>query len=54
MKTFDKVIKEEILLKTSHLLDEREHGFLSQKSCTTNMLRFTDNALMSIQMIVIP
>ena len=34
--------------KTSHLLDERQHGFLSQKSCTTNMLYFSDNVVMSI------
>ena len=48
MKTFERIIKEEIILKTSHLLDERQHGFLSQKSCTTNMLSFTDNVVMSL------
>ena len=48
MKTFDRIIKEELLFKTSHLLDERQHGFLSQKSCTTNMLYFSDNVVMSI------
>ena len=42
------MIKEELLFKTSHLLDERQHGFLSQKSCTTNMLYFSDNVVMSI------
>ena len=48
MKTFERMIKEELLFKTSHLLDERQHGFLSQKSCTTNMLYFSDNVVMSI------
>ena len=48
MKTFERIIKEEIILKTSHMLDERQHGFLSQKSCTTNMLSFTDNVVMSL------
>ena len=48
MKTFERIIKEELLFKTSHLLDERQHGFLSQKSCTTNMLYFSDNVVMSI------
>ena len=48
MKTFEKILKQEILLKTSHLLDERQHGFLSKKSCTTNMISFSDNIAMSI------
>ena len=48
MKKFERMIKEELLFKTSHLLDERQHGFLSQKSCTTNMLYFSDNVVMSI------
>ena len=48
MKTFERMIKEEILFTTFHLLDERQHGFLSQKSCTTNMLYFSDNVVMSI------
>ena len=48
MKTFEKIIKQEILLKTSHLLDERQHGFLNKKSCTINMIGFTDNIVKSI------
>ena len=48
MKTFERILKEEIILKTSHLLDERQHGFSSQKSCTTNMLSFKDNVVMSL------
>ena len=46
MKTFERILKEEILLKTSHLLDNRQHGFLSKKSCTTNMVGFCDLALL--------
>ena len=38
MKTFQRILKHEILLRTSNLLDNRQHGFLSQKSCTTNMI----------------
>ena len=48
MKTFEKILKQEILLRTSHLLDERQHGFLSKKSCTTNMIGFSDSIVMSI------
>ena len=48
MKLFEKILKEELLLRTSHLLDSRQHGFLSLKSCSTNMVNFTDNVVMSI------
>ncbi|MCP4459503.1 MAG: reverse transcriptase family protein, partial [Cytophagales bacterium] len=34
-------------LKTSHLLDSRQHGFLAHKSCTTNMVSFTDSIVVS-------
>ena len=37
MKLFEKNLKEELLLRTSHLLDSRQHGFLSLKSCSTNI-----------------
>ena len=48
MKIFERLLKVELLSKTSHLLDKRQHGFLSQKSCTTNMINFTDNVVLSI------
>ena len=48
MKTFERILKEEILLKTSHLLDNRQHGFLSKKSCTTNMVGFCDSLALSL------
>ena len=48
MKTFEKILKQEILLRTSHLLDERQHGFLRKKSCSTNLIGFVDNIVMSI------
>ena len=48
MKLFEKFLKEELLLRTSHLLDSRQHGFLSLKSCSTNMVNLTDNVVMSI------
>ena len=48
MKTFERILKDELLLRTSHLLDCRQHGFLNFKSCTTNMVNFTDKLVMSI------
>ena len=38
MKIFVKTIKEDLPLKTAHLIDKRNHEFLSKKSCTTNMI----------------
>ena len=48
MKTFERIIKQELLVKTEHLLDERQHGFLNGKSCTTNMANFTDKVALSL------
>ena len=48
MKTFERILKDELFIRTSHLLDCRQHGFLNFKSCTTNMVNFTDKLVMSI------
>ena len=48
MKTFERIIKNEILSRTNHLLDSRQHGFLSNKSCTTNLVGFCDSLALSL------
>jgi endonuclease/exonuclease/phosphatase family metal-dependent hydrolase len=48
MKIFERILKGKIIGQTNHLLDERQHGFLSQKSCTTNMVNFSDNLALSL------
>ena len=48
MKPFERFLKEELLLRTSHLIDSRQHGFLNLKSCSTNMIHFNDNVIVSI------
>ena len=48
MKTFERILKDELLIRTSYLLDERQHGFLNLRSCTTNMVNFTDSVVLSI------
>ena len=40
MKLFEIILKEELLLRTSHLIDSRQHWFLNLKSCSTNMISF--------------
>ena len=41
MKLFERILKEELLTRT-------QHGFLNLKSCSTNMISFTDNVVLSI------
>ena len=36
------------LSRESSLLDDRQHGFLSQRSCTTNMVNFLDSVVLSV------
>jgi len=48
MKIFERVIKEELLIHTSQYLDERQHGFLANKSCTTNMVGFCNSLAISL------
>ena len=48
MKTFERILKDEILSRTSHLLDARQHGFITKRSCTTNMTGFCDSLALSL------
>ena len=48
MKIFEQIIKESLLNKTSHMLDQCQHDFLSQKLCSTNMIKFTNRLVLSI------
>ena len=45
---FERILKEELLLRTSHLIDSRQLGFLDLKSCPTNIISFTDKVVLSI------
>ncbi len=48
VKVFERIVKEKLLSLTSGLLDPRQHGFLAQKSCTTNMVNFCDSLALSL------
>ncbi|HBI40457.1 MAG TPA: hypothetical protein DDY16_05865 [Tenacibaculum sp.] len=48
MKTFERILKDELLLRVDHLLDARQHGFLNDRSCTTNMVSFVDSVTISL------
>ena len=48
MKIFERIVKDKILDITAHRLDSRQHGFLAEKSCTTNMVTFCDSLALSL------
>ena len=48
MKLFEKLIRDELMLRCSHLLNEKQHGFLPQKSCTTQLIPFCDSLAVSL------
>ena len=48
MKVFEKIVRDELLEKCQHKLNQNQHGFLPQKSCTTQMVDYIDSLLLSI------
>ena len=41
MKVFEKCTRKELFAACENLLDTRQHGFINEKSCTTQMVPFT-------------
>ena len=48
MEIFEYCIRDAIMSKCHDILDSRQHGFLPNKSCTTQMLPFSDFLAVSI------
>ena len=48
MKVFERIVRDKLLLLTSDLIDARQHGFLPQRSCSTNMVLFCDSLSRSL------
>ena len=48
MKVFERSIKSALYEKCKDLLDTRQHGFLNNRSCTTQMLPFTDDLALAL------
>ena len=48
MKVFERLLYEELLKRTEAKIDPRQHGFLKNKSCNTNLLLFTDSIASSL------
>ena len=47
-KIFERIIHDEIISRTLHLIDNRQHGFLPRKSCATNLLCLIDDVAQNL------
>ena len=48
MKVFEKIVRDELLAKCQHKLNQNQHGFLPEKSCTTQMVNYVDSLSVSL------
>ena len=48
MKIFERIVRDEIMLKCYHLINDKQHGFLPKKSCETQMLYFHESVTLSM------
>ena len=47
-KVMERIVYEKILCRTENLIDSRQHGFLRNKSCSTNMISLTESLSVSL------
>ena len=48
MKVLENYVRDEIYNKCMHLINDKQHGFLPGKSCTTQLASFVDSISRSI------
>ena len=48
MKVFERLINNELMFKCSQMIDPRQHGFLRNKSCSTQLVNFCDSLHISL------
>ena len=48
MKIFERIVRDEILLRCQNKLNSNQHGFLPAKSCETQMLNFSESLAYSL------
>ena len=48
VKTLERIIRDELMLRCSDKIDQRQHGFLLGKSCGTQLLSFCDSLALSL------
>ena len=48
MKVFERILYDELLTRTIGKIDTRQHGFLRNRSCNSNLLLFTESIVRSL------
>ena len=48
MKVMERIVREEIMTQCGHMIDHRQHGFLQNKSYTTQLVDFCDSLTLSL------
>ena len=48
MKIYERIIRDELLSRCGHLIDNRQHGFMFHKSCNTQLVTFCDSLALSL------
>ena len=48
MKVMEIIVRDEIMLRSGHFIDNRQHGFLPSKSCNTRLVDFCDSLALSL------
>ena len=48
MKVFERILYDELYSRTHEKIDPRQHGFLKNKSCNSNLLTFTESIARSL------
>jgi hypothetical protein len=48
MKTFERIIRDELMFRCNEYINSRQHGFLPSKSCCTQMVGFCDSLSISL------
>ena len=48
VKTIERIIRDEIMARCNDKIDERQHGFLLEKSCCTQLIGFCDSLALSL------
>ena len=48
MKIMEKIVRDEIMTRCNYIIDHRQHGFLQNKSYTTQLVDFCDSLALSL------
>ena len=48
MKIFESLVRDELMKKCQNLITDKQHGFLPQRSCTTQLVPFSDSLALSL------